>query len=63
MQDPKNICFDSLTQELCSGLAKGHIYSLRTAWERYTELLSEFDMKPGTYYSNRFKCKLQEKLI
>lgn len=52
---PQDICFYNVMQELKIGLAKGGIFSLITAWERFLEFLKlDFDVDPGPYRSNRF---------
>lgn len=58
--DPVKICIQRVVQELSTGLNNGDIYNLLDVWNRYSELLSEFQVEPGLYRDNktRFKDKL-----
>ena len=42
-------------------MMKGQFFSLKSAWEHYSNLLSRhFCVEPGAYRSNRFKDKVLE---
>ena len=58
--DPVKICIQRVVQELSTGLSHGEIYNLLDVWNRYSELLSEFQIEAGLYRDNktRFKDKL-----
>jgi len=58
--DPVRICIHRVVQELSTGLSHGKIYNLLDVWNRYSELLSEFQIEAGLYRDNksRFKDKL-----
>lgn len=60
VHDPVKICIQRVVQELSSGLSNGDIYNLLDVWNRYSELLSEFQIEAGLYRDNktRFKDKL-----
>lgn len=60
--DPYAICLDNVADELRTGLARGEIYSLKTVWERYCEIIEDFNLEPGTYNSHHFKTKLDKLL-
>lgn len=60
--DPYSICLHNVADELRAGLARGEICSLKTVWERYCELLVDFDLEPGIYKGQRFKTKLDKLL-
>ena len=60
-QDPVNICIQRVVQELSTGLSNGDIYNLLDVWNRYSELLSEFQIEAGLYRDN--KTRFKEKLI
>lgn len=59
---PDEICFISTMDELSKGLVRGEIYSLCTVWDRYCELLSDFQCDPGIYRSNAFKKRIKQHL-
>ena len=60
--DPYSICLHNVADELRAGIAKGQIYSLKTVWESYCELLADFDLYPEIYKSQCFKTK-HDKLL
>ena len=64
VQTPRDVCFEKVASEVSNGLVKGDIYTLLDVWERYSSLLSEFNVDAGTYRNNktRFKDKLQRLL-
>ena len=60
--DPYSICLHNVANELRAGIAKGQIYSLKTVWERYSQLLADIDLDPEIYKPQHFKTKLDKLL-
>ena len=49
------VCFNDVINELKEGIARGMFFSLATVWQRYCEVLAEYDIEAPLYRSNRFK--------
>ena len=47
--DPVSMCLKSVANELSTGLCHGEIYNLLDVWNRYSELLFEFQIETGLY--------------
>ena len=55
--DPVKICVQRVVQDLSTGLSHGEIYNLLDVWNRYSELLSEFQIEAGLYKNNKTRFK------
>lgn len=60
-QTPRDICMEKVAAEVSVGIARGDIYTLLDVWDRYSSLLSEFEIDAGIYRDN--KSRLKEKLL
>ena len=62
--NPQKVCIERGAEELKCGMRSGAVYALLDVWERYSQLLSEFQVDAGSYRVHKtwFKRKLHRLL-
>ena len=62
--NPQKVCIERVAEELKCGMRSGAVYTLLDVWERYSQLLSEFQVDAGSYRVHKtwFKRKLHRLL-